>query len=133
MAEETRDDRLRLDKWLWAARFFKTRSLAAEAVSGGKVHYKGQRVKPSRAVEVGAEIRVTQGPIEKVVIVRGLSGQRRPAPEASLLYEETEESRQRREVEVQRLKEQRLGHPISHGRPTKRDRRRMVQLTGKGR
>jgi ribosome-associated heat shock protein Hsp15 len=133
MAEDTRDDRLRLDKWLWAARFFKTRSLAAEAISGGKVHYKGQRVKPSRAVEVGAEVHITQGTLEKVVIVRGLSGQRRPASEASLLYEETEESRQRREAELQRLREQRLGQPLTQGRPTKRDRRRMVQLTGKGR
>jgi ribosome-associated heat shock protein Hsp15 len=127
------DDSLRLDKWLWAARFFKTRSLAAEAVSGGKVHYKGQRVKPSRSVEIGAEVQVTLGPIEKVVIVRGLSAQRRPAPEAAKLYEETEESRQRREAIVQQLKDERAGRPVPvlRGRPTKRDRRRMDQLTGK--
>lgn len=133
MTHVEHDDHLRLDKWLWAARFFKTRSLAAEAVSGGKVHYKGQRVKPSRAVEIGAEVQVTLGPIETVVIVRGLSAQRRPAPEAAKLYEETEESRQRREAIVQQLQDERAGRPVPvlRGRPTKRDRRRMDQLTGK--
>ena len=133
MTHQEDDDRLRLDKWLWAARFFKTRSLAAEAVSGGKVHYKGQRVKPSRAVEIGAEVKVTLGPIEKVVIVRGLSAQRRPASEAAKLYEESEESRQRREAIAQQLKDERAGRPIPvpRGRPTKRDRRRMDRLTGK--
>jgi ribosome-associated heat shock protein Hsp15 len=133
MTEQQTENRLRLDKWLWAARFFKTRGLAAEAISGGKVHYKGQRVKSSRTVEVGAEIRVTQGPVEKVVIVRGLSSQRRPASEASLLYEETEDSRHKREAQLEQLREQRAGQPVSPGRPSKRDRRQIERLGWKGR
>ena len=80
---------LRLDKWLWACRFYKTRSLAKDMIDGGKVQYNGQRCKASKTVEVGATIRLTQGTDEKTVIVRGLSEQRQAAPLAQLLYEET--------------------------------------------
>ncbi len=117
------EERVRLDKWLWAARFFKTRQLAVEAIQGGKVHYKGQRVKPSRAVEVGAEVRIAKGDMEWVVIVKGLSRQRRPASEARLLYEETEESRRRREQALGARREK-----IKGGRPTKRERRRITRF-----
>lgn len=117
--------KVRLDKWLWAARFFKTRSMAAEAVGGGKVHSNGQRVKPARVVQVGDELRIKRGILEMTVIVQGVSEQRRPAKEAASLYLETEESlcaRQRQREERQLLKSI-DGNPRPLGRPTKRDRR----------
>lgn len=92
-------DKLRLDKWLWAARFFKTRSLAKSAIEGGKVQLGGQRVKVSREISVGTVLHIRQGWDERVVVVRALSEQRRGAPEAQLLYEETPESIARREKE----------------------------------
>jgi ribosome-associated heat shock protein Hsp15 len=115
--------KVRIDKWLWAARFYKTRGLAADAIDGGKVRYDGERPKPAKEVKVGAVLRITRPDGEWEVIVRGLSAQRRGAPEAALLYEETEQSRQRREQAA-------LVHEADHamrdrgmGRPTKRDRR----------
>jgi ribosome-associated heat shock protein Hsp15 len=87
---------LRLDKWLWAARFFKTRSLAAEAVAGGKVQLNSLRAKPSRTVRIGDEITVRRGPYESTVVVRDLGKQRGPASQAQQLYKETEESKQAR-------------------------------------
>lgn len=118
------DGRVRLDKWLWAARFFKTRSLAAEAVSGGKVTMHGDRVKPARPLQVGDELSVRLGPYEHVVRVRELSGRRGPAAVAATLYEETPESLAAR----QKLAEQLRMAPAAlvyeeKGRPTKRDRR----------
>ena len=91
------NDKLRLDKWLWAARFYKTRSLAKQAIEGGKVHLQGQRVKVSKEISVGDTLRIRQGFDEKEVTVMGLSSQRRGAPEAMLLYEESEESLDLRE------------------------------------
>ncbi len=85
-------DGVRLDKWLWAARFFKTRGLARDVIQGGKVQYNGQRTKPSRLVEVGATITVRQGHDNKEVVVLTVEGQRKSAPQAQLLYEETEAS-----------------------------------------
>jgi ribosome-associated heat shock protein Hsp15 len=97
--------RQRIDKWLWAARFFKTRSLAAAAVDGGRVKWNGQQVKPARELKPGDEIDIVAGELRWTVIVRGLNGQRRPAPEARLLYEETAESaaRRLRQEEIRRL------------------------------
>jgi ribosome-associated heat shock protein Hsp15 len=112
----------RIDKWLWAARFFKTRSLAAEAVSGGRVHVGGTAVKPSREVKVSDVLEVTIGTVRRTVIVRGLAERRGPASEAALLYEETPESvtERTRQAELRRL-----AGPVDFGtRPTKRDRRR---------
>ena len=86
------DNKIRLDKWLWAARFFKTRAQAKEAIEGGKVHYDGQRTKVSKVVELGAKLSIRQGFDEKTVLVEGLSDQRRGAPQAQLLYKETAES-----------------------------------------
>lgn len=119
---------VRLDKWLWAARFFKTRALAIEAVAGGKVHVNGQRVKPSRAVQLGDRVQVRKGPVELTVIVRALSAQRGPAPVARTLYEETPESVAARE----RLAEQRrlasAATPAPDSRPSKRDRRKIIRF-----
>ncbi|MBB3332412.1 ribosome-associated heat shock protein Hsp15 [Halomonas campaniensis] len=116
-------DSVRLDKWLWAARFFKTRALAKKAVEGGKVHYNGARAKTSKAVEVGALVRVPQGWDLMEVEVVALSDQRRGAPEARALYRETEESvaRREREAEARRLTNQAMQHPLK--RPDKKQRR----------
>jgi ribosome-associated heat shock protein Hsp15 len=116
---------VRIDKWLWAARFFKTRSLATEAVNGGKVELNGLRPKPSKEVKIGDQIRVRQGPFIHSVTVRGLSDRRGPASAAALLFEESPESIADRE----RLREQHRLAPSVHreegGRPTKKDRRAM--------
>lgn len=122
---------LRLDKWLWAARFFKTRSAAAQAVSGGKVHVNNQRVKPSRGVHEGDELQIHRGPECMTVTVRGLSAQRRGAPEAQTLYEETQESAAAREQA--RLQRQFLNAALAQpaGRPNKRERRHIRRFTGK--
>jgi ribosome-associated heat shock protein Hsp15 len=96
--------KLRVDKWLWAARFFKTRSLAKAAIEGGKVQIGGQRIKVSREIAVGDELRIRQGWDERDVIVRALSDQRRGAPEAQLLYEETGDSIARRAQSAQARK-----------------------------
>ena len=97
-------DRLRVDKWLWAARFYKTRSIAKTAIEGGKVHLAGQRVKVSREISIGETLVIKQGWDEKEVIVRGLSAQRGPAPTARELYEETAGSIEKREREAQARK-----------------------------
>jgi ribosome-associated heat shock protein Hsp15 len=123
--------KVRIDKWLWAARFFKTRSQASQAVTGGKVHVNGARVKPARAVELDDELRIQKGPYEFVVIVRGLSGQRRGAPEARKLYEETEESlvlRDKTREERRLFRAQGAAPPT---RPSKRDRRKIKKFTRK--
>lgn len=116
-------DTIRIDKWLWAARFFKTRGLAKKAIEGGKVHYNGRRVKTSKAVELGALVKVPQGWDTLEVEVTGLSGQRRGAAEARELYRETSASLARREREAQnrRLANQSMQGP--HGRPDKKQRR----------
>jgi ribosome-associated heat shock protein Hsp15 len=122
------DNKVRLDKWLWAARFFKTRSLATDAIEGGKVHVENQRVKPSRIIQLNQHITIQIGLVEKTIIVRGISTQRRPFSEASQLYEETPESILKRE----QLKEQRQFEPQMHsGRPTKKDRRLIHQFLNK--
>lgn len=119
------EGRVRIDKWLWAARFYKTRSLAGEAVAGGRVHVEGQRVKPARDVRLGERIQVTMGETTLTVVVRALSDRRGPASQATLLYEETRESRERREREREL---RRMAPPPGadlQGRPSKRDRRRI--------
>ena len=117
--------KVRLDKWLWAARFFKTRSLAKAAIEGGKVHFEGQRVKVSKEIAVGATLQIRQGWDEKVVVVTQLSEQRRGAPEAQLLYTETAESVARREAQA--LARKAAGGMIDHPaqRPTKLQRRQL--------
>src|SRR5215467_3366946 len=101
---ESADDRVRLDKWLWAARFFKTRSAATEAVDGGKVEVNGERAKPSKAIKPGDEIRLRLGPYEHMLIVRDLAERRGPAAVAQGLYEEAQASREAREKLAAQLK-----------------------------
>jgi ribosome-associated heat shock protein Hsp15 len=127
------DDKIRLDKWLWAARFFKTRALAVDAITGGKVHVDGQRVKPSREARLGQKIEVRTGEVERTVIVRGLSSRRGPASEAALLYQETAESLAKREEYAARRREERhlFGERANgEGRPTKKDRRMIRRFVG---
>lgn len=119
-------DKLRIDKWLWAARFYKTRSLATEEINKGRVQVNGQDVKPAREVKPGDTVALRQGPVMRTVAVRALSGTRGPAPVAQQLYEETPQSIQAREQAA----EQRRYAPepalsIEHGRPTKRERREL--------
>ena len=118
-------EKLRLDKWLWAARFFKTRGLAKAAIEGGKVHLGGQRVKVSKEISVGDILQIRQGWDEKVVLIKSLSGQRRGAPEAQLLYEETADSSAKREAEAEARKA--AGGMIDRPahRPSKKQRRQI--------
>jgi ribosome-associated heat shock protein Hsp15 len=115
--------RMRLDKWLWAARFFKTRRLAAEAVQGGKVHLNGQRTKPGKEVHIGARLRISKGPFEWDIEVAALPRQRRPASEARAFYTESEQSHARRQALTAQIREERAQQPLASHRPNKRERR----------
>jgi ribosome-associated heat shock protein Hsp15 len=117
--------KVRIDKWLWAARFFKTRSLAKTAIEGGKVHCNGERCKSSREIAVGVQLQIRLGLDERTVIVRGLSEHRGGAPQAALLYEETAESIAVRERLAAERKAQHLASGQESSRPTKQDRRRI--------
>lgn len=128
MGEEAQ---VRLDKWLWAARFFKTRAQASQAVVGGKVQVAGLRVKPSRAVTVGDVLRIQKGQEEFVIVVRAVSDQRRGAPEAQLLYEETSESIAARTEAREARRLLRVVGAAPPGRPGKRDRRLIRRFTKK--
>ncbi|WP_371323662.1 RNA-binding S4 domain-containing protein [Dechloromonas sp. ZY10] len=119
---------VRIDKWLWAGRFFKTRSLASDAVSGGKVKLNGAAAKPAREVKPGDRLEIHNGDTRWEVIVQALSEKRGPAPEARLLYEETAESIAAREAEQQRRKFTVEPAADLHGRPTKRDRRQLQRF-----
>jgi ribosome-associated heat shock protein Hsp15 len=116
---------LRLDKWLWAARFFKTRSLASEAVAGGKVHLNGHRCKPSKEVKVADKLEISKDGCQWEVVILGLNEQRRPAAEALLLYQENPESIAKREKLRQQQREERqfLGYCAPEHKPNKKDRR----------
>ncbi|WP_373387024.1 RNA-binding S4 domain-containing protein [Pseudomonas alcaligenes] len=123
------DDKVRLDKWLWAARFYKTRSLAKEAIEGGKVHCRGERCKPGKEPKIGDEYVIRSGFDERTVVVRALSVVRRGAPEAQLLYEETADSLARREQAVALRKAGALGVQ-TEGKPNKKQRRQLLGLRG---
>lgn len=125
------DETQRLDKWLWAARFYKTRSLAVEAVNGGKVHLNNQRVKPSRTIKPDDTLTISKPPYEHTVIILGLNAQRRPASEAQQLYQETEESIEKREQLREHIKNQPLGFRHDQGKPNKRDRRHIIKFNRK--
>jgi ribosome-associated heat shock protein Hsp15 len=120
---------LRIDKWLWAARFFKTRSLAAKAVDGGKVRVNGEGAKPSRVLKPGDELEVRVGELEWVVQVLALSRIRGPASQAAQLYAEREDSRARREAMIAKRRTQRHPAAAVKGRPTKKDRRMIHRFT----
>lgn len=119
------DTPVRIDKWLWAARFFKTRSLAKQAIEGGKIHCNGQRIKASKDITVGLTLSIRQDLDEKIVLVKALSDQRRGAPEAALLYEETEESKTTREKRSAERKAGLASFIISDHRPNKKERRQI--------
>lgn len=128
---ERDDDRVRLDKWLWAARFYKTRGLASEAIAGGKVQVNGDRAKRARPLQVGDRLRIRQGPYEYQVVVRELSLRRGPASEAAGLYQETAGSRAARETLATQLKALHAAFVSEKGRPTKRDRRELRRAKGR--
>ncbi len=124
-------DKVRLDKWLWAARFFKTRALAAEAVEGGKVQVNGDRPKRARPLQVGDELRIRLGPYEHIIVVRALSDRRGSATLAAELYDETAASRSAREALSVQLKSLHSLFGPEKGRPTKKDRREIERLKGR--
>jgi ribosome-associated heat shock protein Hsp15 len=129
----TEEAKVRLDKWLWAARFFKTRQLAAEAINGGKVHLNGQRAKPGKELKVGSQLRIHKGSLEWDIIVKFLATQRRPAREAVSFYAETEASFLRRQELTRQLREQKALEPHAiRGKLNKKDRRMIHRFTGKG-
>jgi ribosome-associated heat shock protein Hsp15 len=130
---ETSDGRTRIDKWLWAARFYKTRALAAEAIAGGKVQVNGERVKRAKPLQVGDEVRIRQGPYEYQLVVRELSDRRGPAVQAAALYQEKPESRAAREAMALQLKSLHSAFVPDRGRPTKKDRREINRLKGRER
>ena len=119
---------VRLDKWLWAARFYKTRALAREMVDGGKVHYNGQRSKPSKVVELNAQLTLRQGNDERTVVIKAITEQRRPATEAVELYEETAESIEKREKVALARKLNALTMPHPDRRPDKKERRDLMRF-----
>jgi ribosome-associated heat shock protein Hsp15 len=122
---------IRIDKWLWAARFFKTRSLAADAVAGGKVALNGARPKPSRIIRPGDRLSIRRGAYEWSIIVKGTCNYRGPASDAVALYEETEESRTKRQAAMAQLKLERPAVFDSPRRPSKKDRRAIAKFTNR--
>jgi len=126
MKKEKSSEEVRLDKWLWAARFYKTRAIAREMIEGGKVHYNGQRSKPGKVVELNAELTLRQGNDERTVVVADISAQRRPASEAQQLYRETDASIEKREKMAQARKMNALTMPHPDRRPDKKERRDLM-------
>lgn len=128
MKENTATEKLRLDKWLWAARFFKTRSIAREMIEGGKVDYNGVRAKPSRTVEIGAKIKIMRGGIRMEVEVLQLSDIRGPASVAQQLYKETTQSIEARQKQLEQLRLNALLAPHPDTRPNKKERRQLLDV-----
>jgi len=120
---------VRIDKWLWAARFYKTRSLASDAIKSGKIQSNGERIKPSKEVQLGEVISIRQDIYSRHVVVKALSERRGPASQAALLYEETEQSIAERERLIQLKHAQPAPRPRGAGRPTKRERRQIIAFT----
>ena len=124
--------RVRLDKWLWAARFYKTRALAVDAIDAGRIEVNGERSKRARLVQAGDKIRIRIGPYEHVVTVHSVSERRGPAPVAAKLYEEDAESKKQREVMAAHVKAMNANTGYESGRPTKKDRRDIAKIRGRG-
>ena len=128
MSKDTQETlKIRIDKWLWAARFYKTRALAKQSVEGGKVHYDGQRTKASRIVEIGKEIKLRQGLDEKTLTVLKVSAKRLSAPLAQELYEESAQSIEKRTAEAQNRKDMNAQILAPHKRPDKKQRRDILK------
>jgi ribosome-associated heat shock protein Hsp15 len=127
MSDTQSDKKIRLDKWLWAARFYKTRSIARDMINGGKVHYNGQRTKASKVVELGALLTIRQGDTSKQISIEQLSDQRRSAPIAESLYQETSDSIKKREAYsvLRKLSLQNAPHPDK--KPNKKQRRELIK------
>ncbi len=124
----TADEGIRLDKWLWAARFFKTRRIATDAISGGKVHLNGSRVKPSRTVRRGDRLEIQRGDTFFEVFVEGINAQRRPASEAQQLYRESEQSLSQRQAIVEQKRLEAHSRSQRVRRPDKRQRRKLMEI-----
>lgn len=122
------EKRLRIDKWLWAARFYKTRTLAADAVDGGKVQVNGDRVKPAKVLKTGDTVSIRSGPFTWQITVLALCEHRGSATEASKLYSESDQSRKEREEKGALLKIERQSNPYPGGRPTKKARRQIIRF-----
>ena len=122
------DQKVRLDKWLWAARFYKTRSIATDMINGGKVHYNGQRCKAAKIVEVGASVKLRQGYDEKVVIIERISDKRQNFTLAQTLYRETEESIQHREAQALARQSSAALSPRPDSKPDKKQRRTLINF-----
>jgi ribosome-associated heat shock protein Hsp15 len=131
--DETASAEVRLDKWLWAARFFNTRALAADSAGGGKIEINGERAKPSRSVRVGDRLCIRRGPFIWMVVVKDTLRLRGPAPQAQQLYEETEESARQRAAAAAQLKLERPPKFAPSSRPSKRDRRVIARFTKRDR
>ncbi|MCK4707465.1 MAG: RNA-binding protein [Gammaproteobacteria bacterium] len=131
MTNSFTDPKVRIDKWLWSARFFKTRALASTAVNGGKVHLNGQRIKASRAVKLNDMYEIQRGFERIQIVVDQLASRRGPASVAQTLYTETDKSIATREKEAEQRKLSRLQHPVMDHRPSKKERRNMLSFTGK--
>jgi ribosome-associated heat shock protein Hsp15 len=129
---ENAPQKVRLDKWLWAARFFKTRQFACEAINGGKVHLNGQRTKPGKEIKIGSHLRIHKGSLEWDITVKVLATQRRPASEARHFYDETPESIEQRQkmAATQRLERSMLPR-TDHRKPNKKQRRMIHRFTSK--
>jgi len=127
-SDDKSQQKTRLDKWLWAARFYKTRQLAAEAINGGHVHLNGQRIKPSRVIQIADKLSIHKTPFNFEITVEGLSSRRGPAKEAQLLYVESEESIKKRELLAEQRKLDAAQFPHAERRPDKRDRRRIIRF-----
>ncbi len=128
---KTPESTLRLDKWLWAARFFKTRKLASDAVNGGKVHLNGQRTKPGKEVKIGSKMHISKDHYTWDITVLGIGAQRRPAKEAVLLYEESSESHEKRQTEVNKRRQEKQYVSDYNRKPNKRERRKIQRLKRK--
>ncbi|MGK2961651.1 MAG: RNA-binding S4 domain-containing protein [Gemmatimonadaceae bacterium] len=124
-------DKVRIDKWLWVARFYKTRGLSAEAIDSGKVEVNGERAKRSRLVQPGDRVRIRTGPYEHLITVRGLSERRGSAPVAAMLYEEDADSKKAREATAAHVRAMNANTGYDTGRPTKKDRRDLGRLRGR--
>ena len=122
---------VRIDKWLWATRFYKTRALAVEAIEGGKIEVNGDKPKRAKPLKVGDEVRIRLGPYLHIVHVRELSGRRGPAEQARTLYEETPESRVAREAHAERLRSAPPAFSFEKGKPSKKDRREISRFRNK--